>query len=51
MGTVANVLSRFKLTSPRSMTVESLAEGETFSVSAYPRTPLLLTCTPRTAAA
>ncbi|WIA21632.1 hypothetical protein OEZ85_000814 [Tetradesmus obliquus] len=50
MGTVASVLGRFKLASPRSMTVESLAAGETFSVSVYPRAPLLLTFTPRAAA-
>jgi hypothetical protein len=50
MGIVASVMSRFQLTSPRNMTAESLAAGETFSVSIYPRSPLLLTFAPRVAA-
>jgi hypothetical protein len=49
-GTVATVLSRFKLTAPSDMAADSLAAGETFSVSIYPKTPLMLTFTPRTAA-
>jgi len=41
--TVASVLSRFELLSPRNMSAESLAAGETFSVSIYPKEPLLVT--------
>jgi len=43
MATVASALSRFELLSPRNMSAESLAAGETFSVSIYPKEPLLLT--------
>lgn len=48
MATVANILSRFELLSPRNMSVDSLAAGETFSVSIYPKEPLLLTLKKRT---
>jgi hypothetical protein len=47
LGTVATVMAKFTVTSPRSMSVESLAAGEIFSLSITSKTPLKLSFTPR----
>lgn len=46
-GTLVSVLARFTLTSPRTLTVDSLAATETLQISTYPSSPLLITFTPR----